>query len=338
MRNLGILILLILIILPTSAQSTDLNIGARPRNSPEPVLSAEIWDRLGLDYFTILVEVDKLAVDAMTNMSALAPNLPTLDECVGNVPAQPTYTIQWDRAQLEEVLPMAFYMQGNQDTIMILREPDGDWHCANDFDNTQHPYISIESLRSGAYEIWVGTESDISSFTGSLYITISDDNPSDAPRPCCDGLAFSNPAQSETGATITYFEVDALHEDDLDASGILLSTDIIFRGDGGTSFTVEVLAFDSASHEEIALVPSENPSGECEASVNPCDLERIRRDASRRDYSSRRGPVNFEIETIDLEGLGEDYYFEVVVTTYTDDADPKVVDTVRIESTIANTP
>ena len=332
----GILLVILLFISPTFAQDAELSIGMRPSNSPEPVLSEEIWERLETEHFSIPVEVSRLDIDAQVAMRVLAPNLPELDQCVGNVPAQPTFTIQWDRMALDEVLPMAFYMQGSQNTTMIVREPDGDWHCSDDFGATTHPYVRIDSLRSGAYEIWIGSTSEISGFTGLLYITTGNDTPANAPRPCCDGLIFSNPAQGATEATITYFEVDPLDEADPTESGIALSTDIIFRGDGGTTFTIELRAFDRATGDPIPLSTVQNSANECETSIYPCDVERIRRDTSRRDYGSRRGPVNFDLETLDYAGLGSDYYIDVVVTAYPEGANPEVVDSIRIQTRSAN--
>lgn len=322
------ILLLSVLCIPVLAQD-ELNIDDRPYNLPSPILSSEIWEELQTDYFSNEIEVTRLSVNATAFMREVAPDV---EDCVGFLPSQPTYQIQWDRAAFDEILPVRFFATSAEDLIMVIHEPDGDWHCADDFETVTSPMIVIDSLRSGSYTIWVGSKTNTEIFTGRLYISIGDHTPFPAPRSCCDGLVFSNPASSDTKATITYTEVDPLKEEDGD-SGVTVSTDIIYRGDSGTQFITELFVYDIRTDEQLTIEDFENRDEECVTSNHPCDAERLRRTTSRRDYSagSRRGPVEFQIETLDIDNLGTEYYFEVAVAILDDNAQIiEIVDKVTI--------
>lgn len=331
MKKVLLLLLFSTLLMPVQAQDRDINIGARAINEPTPILSDDIWNRLGRDYFSIDVDVTDLELDAATAISEFDD---TATGCAGMIGREATYRIQWERAELSEELPMQFFVASRQDTTLAIREPDGEWLCQDDYQTSQRPLITIESLRAGDYSIWIGAKDTTSDFRTRLYISKGNYTPDFPPEPCCDNLSFSNPAQGNTEATITYYEVDEWLDDDDEVAGIQVSTDIIFRGEGGTTFIIEAIAYDADTDTELTLPAIENDVRFCEDSPYPCDIERIRRDASRRDYSrsSRGGPVIFNIPELDLSGLGEDYY--IVVTISSIDRDDTVetgIDVVTIE-------
>jgi hypothetical protein len=310
--------------IPTTAQET-MNTTGQSANEPSPTLSAEIWERLGTDYFTDDIEVIRMNIDAESAMNAIDPEL---EGCVGFVTADASYRIHWDRATLEEDLPLRIFATSSDDLVLLIHEPDDDWHCADDYGNTEHPMIEISSLRAGDYRIWVGSKTDTSLITPRLYISIGSHTPERPPASCCADLSFSNPADTYTEATITYFEVNT---GSLETSeeGITISTDIIFRAETGADFLTELIVYDMRGNE-IILEDIHNRDELCANRQRLCDAESLRRDSRRRDYSTT-GPVLFSVQSLDYEQLGSSYYLEVAITLLNDDGtEGQIVDIVVI--------
>jgi len=52
--------------------------------------------------------------------------------------------------------PLFIYAESDEDTTLIVRAPDGQWHC-NDDDRGLDPGLAFDNPESGRYAIWVGT-------------------------------------------------------------------------------------------------------------------------------------------------------------------------------------
>ncbi|MGH6951549.1 MAG: hypothetical protein ACREH4_11780 [Vitreimonas sp.] len=71
--------------------------------------------------------------------------------CRGYITSQPSFTLRYTAGGL----PLNIGASSQMDTTIVVRAPDGSWHC-NDDDNGFNPRVSWESPASGEYQIWVG--------------------------------------------------------------------------------------------------------------------------------------------------------------------------------------
>ena len=62
------------------------------------------------------------------------------------------------------------------DTVMVIYDPLGQWHCLDDSFSPRHPTIDFNPSQDGYYQIWVGTYSPGQNPPGTLYITEMDTN------------------------------------------------------------------------------------------------------------------------------------------------------------------
>lgn len=93
------------------------------------------------------------------------------DDCIGYAALRPDLSINWtgetDRFHIEFVAD-----QQTDDAILIVKSPDGVWHCNDDaHDATLDPYIEFNSPIEGRYDIWVGSHDPEENFNGFLFIT-----------------------------------------------------------------------------------------------------------------------------------------------------------------------
>ena len=51
---------------------------------------------------------------------------------------------------------LAFYAAADTDLILVVRAPDGQWFCGDDYDGT-NPVVYFNAPLSGRYTVWVGT-------------------------------------------------------------------------------------------------------------------------------------------------------------------------------------
>lgn len=62
------------------------------------------------------------------------------------------------------------------DTVLIVSDPSGTWHCADDSYGTVHPTVDFGASQRGFYDIWVATYAQADPVPGTLYITEFDAN------------------------------------------------------------------------------------------------------------------------------------------------------------------
>ena len=70
---------------------------------------------------------------------------------VGLITEQPSLVLRYTAG----ALPLNISVGSQADTTLIVRAPDGSWHCNDDAEG-YNPRVSWESPASGAYLIWVG--------------------------------------------------------------------------------------------------------------------------------------------------------------------------------------
>jgi len=87
-------------------------------------------------------------------------------DCYGYATSISDYRVYWSgRSEL-----LRFYFASGGDTTMVVRTPNGDWLCNDDYHNAD-PEIRISYPASGQYDIWIGTYSAGTTINGTLYIS-----------------------------------------------------------------------------------------------------------------------------------------------------------------------
>jgi len=77
----------------------------------------------------------------------------TGNRCVGHFADAPDLRVHFTPA---EALPLTFYVDAREDTVLLVNTPDGAWHCNDDFSGL-NPALNFDSPLEGQYDIWVGT-------------------------------------------------------------------------------------------------------------------------------------------------------------------------------------
>ena len=65
------------------------------------------------------------------------------------------------------------YVEGSEDTTLLINRPDGTWTCDDDGHTGNNPLVVFQKAEGGLYDIWVGTYGDDLS-DATLYITERD--------------------------------------------------------------------------------------------------------------------------------------------------------------------
>ncbi len=79
----------------------------------------------------------------------------TGNRCVGHFAEAPDLRVHF--TTLED-LPLSFYVEAREDTVLLINTPDGAWHC-NDDTSGLNPALTFDTPLEGQYDIWVGTYS-----------------------------------------------------------------------------------------------------------------------------------------------------------------------------------
>ncbi|MEZ4660803.1 MAG: hypothetical protein R2911_24900 [Caldilineaceae bacterium] len=68
------------------------------------------------------------------------------------------------------------FFEGEADTTLVLRDPDGVFQCNDDFDGADNlnPYLDFTPI-AGIYQLWVGSFAPSTMVTGTLTITGASD-------------------------------------------------------------------------------------------------------------------------------------------------------------------
>ena len=81
----------------------------------------------------------------------------------GFITEQPTFALRYSAGGL----PLNIGAGSQADTTIIVRAPDGSWHCSDDTDGI-NPRVSWEAPASGVYLIWVGRYSVPNQFDAAV--------------------------------------------------------------------------------------------------------------------------------------------------------------------------
>ncbi|MFN3537140.1 MAG: hypothetical protein ACK4Y4_06830, partial [Brevundimonas sp.] len=74
--------------------------------------------------------------------------------CVGFISDAPTARLEWSASS--GGLPLLISARSDADTTLVVRGPDGSWHCNDDGAGSLNPLFATTAPRSGRYDIWVG--------------------------------------------------------------------------------------------------------------------------------------------------------------------------------------
>ncbi len=122
--------------------------------------------------------------------------------CVGYVETgAPDYVLDLSTMPLARVAACA-----TDDTSLAIKGPDGTWYCDDDTEGT-NPVVDLNSP-SGTYEVWVGTYSNTTPVSSTLYVTESSGTVCPAPSVDMSGTPVSGTTSlasgfGSEGATVT---------------------------------------------------------------------------------------------------------------------------------------
>jgi hypothetical protein len=75
------------------------------------------------------------------------------DECRGNIARNPDFSLTYRPGEL----PLIISATSEVDTTVVVRAPDGGYHCDDDSAGALNPVVRFEDPGRGRYQIWVGT-------------------------------------------------------------------------------------------------------------------------------------------------------------------------------------
>ena len=61
--------------------------------------------------------------------------------------------------------------QGRVDPTMVIRAPDGSFHCSDDANGKPYPVIDFSNPQDGTYTVWIGSKQVGEHISGALKLT-----------------------------------------------------------------------------------------------------------------------------------------------------------------------
>ncbi|MCZ7546434.1 MAG: hypothetical protein M5R40_24205 [Anaerolineae bacterium] len=92
---------------------------------------------------------------------------------MGYATAAPDFRVNWSGGGSR----LRFFFEGSEDTVLLVNDPGGRWHCNDDSAGTFNPTVTITSPPNGQYDIWVANYRSGVSTSGTLSITELDLHP-----------------------------------------------------------------------------------------------------------------------------------------------------------------
>lgn len=227
-----------------------------------------------------LVSTQSIPITTGGNLNA--PTLGLGAGCVGWVTATPDVIIHW-RQRSNADLRFAVEAQGSGDTTLIIRAPDGTWHC-NDDSSGLNPEVWVHGPPRGQYDVWIGSYARQEQLRGTLSIEGS------APRPSLQtGGTVSNFGTHQLTSTQT---IPVRSGGDLNASemslgrGCLGSTtatpDAIIHWNGGSSADLRFAV--QANGDTTLIINSADGTWHCNDDTHGLNPEVLIRNAPRGQY------------------------------------------------------
>jgi S1-C subfamily serine protease len=142
--------------------------------------------------------------------------------CAGFVGEAPDYEVDYSTSG--ENYTLSFFAPSEIDTVLLINDPNGNWHCNDDFDE---PYgfmagLEFESPLEGIYDVWVGVYDQEDNYSAAEFFitelgylmdegaeeidTSSGSNISNTPQNTGSGTAF---VISDSGHLVTNHHVIA---------------------------------------------------------------------------------------------------------------------------------
>lgn len=78
--------------------------------------------------------------------------------CHGFVASSPDFQLDWQA----ELGPLRLTTLSDEDTVLVMRRPDGTWLCRGTMSDGSAPVVALSDPSEGSYRIWVGTERELS--------------------------------------------------------------------------------------------------------------------------------------------------------------------------------
>lgn len=77
--------------------------------------------------------------------------------CHGFVASSPDFQLDWQAA----IGPLQLTAQSDEETVLVMRTPAGDWLCRGTMSDGSPPVIALSDVLEGSYRIWIGTEREM---------------------------------------------------------------------------------------------------------------------------------------------------------------------------------
>lgn len=94
-------------------------------------------------------------------------------ECYGYVTQRPSFSLRYTAG----ALPLFISTGSDADTTLVVRAPDGSWHCDDDGGGALNAAVRFDTPASGRYQIWVGRFGSQGE-TSAAFLNISEIYPS----------------------------------------------------------------------------------------------------------------------------------------------------------------
>ncbi|WP_300543789.1 hypothetical protein [Maricaulis sp.] len=92
----------------------------------------------------------------------------TASMCWGHVDQAPDLWVEYDAGN---AFDLYVSMQADADTTLVVRGPEGDWHCDDDSAGDLNPGVRIDDPVSGRYAVWAGRYSEGVAVPATVYIS-----------------------------------------------------------------------------------------------------------------------------------------------------------------------
>ena len=96
--------------------------------------------------------------------------------CTGYITAsQPDFRVNY-QPDIFNQSTLIFAADSSTDTTLLINDPNGSWHCADDTDGL-NPRVNFSSPQSGQYDVWVGVITRNDTRTAPAQLRISENSP-----------------------------------------------------------------------------------------------------------------------------------------------------------------
>ncbi len=80
-------------------------------------------------------------------------NARSVSGCDGSIADAPDVRVNYSAAP---GFALTFFVRSSADTILVINDPSGAWHCDDDSGGNLDPLLKFTNPLSGQYDIWIG--------------------------------------------------------------------------------------------------------------------------------------------------------------------------------------